>query len=347
MSKILKGIDVSYANGTINWNNVKKSGIDFAVLRCGYGSESAEQVDNQYYANAQGCIKNNISFGIYHFGYPLNIGKAVEEADFAIKLANKYPSKVKFIAYDIEADTLRYCEQAGITHTKASLTACAKSFLDRIKAAGYKPVLYTNYDYINNRYDYGELSEYYLWLAYPNAKEPGRDCEMWQYSWTGRVDGISGNVDMNFMYDNIVSNVIKADNIKPNIADNCDSQIKSAKQVDYKVRVISKDGVNIRMGADTSYKIKGAIPYGSIVKISRQTSGGGYKWGYTSYNNITGWIALDYTERASAPVYYTVKRDDTLSYIAYKYNTTVDELAKLNKIVDKDLIYTGQRIRVK
>lgn len=344
MSKILKGIkgiDVSYAQGKVDWVKVKNTGIDFAVIRCGLGSKSETQIDKQYYNNAQGCIENNVPFGIYHFGYCLTAKDAEKEADFAIELANKYSKYVKFIAYDIEEDTLKYCEKNGVIHTKASLTACAKAFLEKVKAAGYKPVLYSNYDYIKNHYNYDELKDYYLWLAYPDAKEAGRDCGMWQYSWTGKVDGINCNVDMNFMYDDIISSTSTS-------SASADSQVNSSKKVDYSVTVTASDGVNLRSGAGTSYKIKSAVPNGTTLKITRQTSGNGYEWGYTSYNNESGWIALDYTKKVSTAEYHTVVTGDTLSWIAYKYNTTIDAICKLNKnIVDKDLIYVGQKIRVK
>lgn len=340
MSKVLKGIDVSYANGVIDWEKVE---TDFAVLRCGYGSESSSQVDEQFYRNAEGCIANDIPFGIYHFAYCLTAEEAEREADFATKLADKYKKYVKFIAYDIEEDTLRYCRQNGVNHTKASLTACAKAFLDKVSKKGYKPVLYTNYDYIRNQYNYDELKKYYLWLSYPDANEAGMDCGMWQYSWTGRVYGINGSVDMNFMYDDIVTG--KSATVK---MDTTDSQINSSKKVDYSVEVTVSDGVNIRSGAGTSYNIKGAVPCGKVLKISRQTVSNGYTWGYTVYKDITGWIALDYTEKSSTEQYHTVRNGDTLSWIAYKYNTTIDNLCRLNKdIVSKNLIYIGQKIRVK
>jgi GH25 family lysozyme M1 (1,4-beta-N-acetylmuramidase) len=64
----LKGIDVSYSQGSINWAKVK-SQIDFAILRSTFGSDLPSQTDSQFHQNANGCVKNNIPFGIYHFGY--------------------------------------------------------------------------------------------------------------------------------------------------------------------------------------------------------------------------------------------------------------------------------------
>ena len=289
MATKLKGIDISYANGKVDWS------------------------------------------------------KASKEADFAIKLAKEYKG-CKFIAYDIEEDTLRYCRQQGVVHTRASLAACAKAFLERVKSAGYKPVLYANYDYINNRYNYSELSKYYLWLAYPGAGSAGRECGTWQYSWVGKINGISGEVDMNYMYDDIVTSKTstKPATTKPV------TKPSNVKKTDYSVKVTAQAGLNVRKGAGTNYGIITALKCGTVVTVSKVSG----NWGYVG--KYGGWICLDYTAKVntastvkSDKVYYTVKSGDTLSYIAYKYNTTVDKLVSLNNIKNRDLIYVGQKIRVK
>lgn len=97
----LKGIDVSYANYSIDWSKVK-SQIDFAILRSSFGSDLPSQTDSQFHQNAANCVKYNIPFGIYHFAYFVNKQTAKDEAKFAIRLANEYKPNVKFIALDIE-----------------------------------------------------------------------------------------------------------------------------------------------------------------------------------------------------------------------------------------------------
>lgn len=193
-----KGIDVSEFNGVIDWSNVKNAGIDFAILRSTFGSESQSQIDGQYFQNAQGCIKNKIPFGIYHFAYFVNEQKAKAEADFAIKKADEYKDYVKFIVLDIEEDTERYAKSMGYN---PDWTACSVAFLERVKESGYTPILYTNYNWLKNKLDYSRLKEYKLWYAAPDASKPAYDCAVWQYSWKGRINGISGDVDMNYCYD--------------------------------------------------------------------------------------------------------------------------------------------------
>ena len=193
-----KGIDVSYANGNINWNEVKKSGIEFAILRSTFGSESPSQIDSQYFQNAQGCVKNNIPFATYHFAYFVNEQTAKAEADFAIKKANEYKNYIKFIVLDVEEDSVRYAKNMGYI---PDWTACSIAFMEKVKAAGYIPILYSNYNWLKNIFNYNKLKNYKLWYAAPDATKPAYTCAIWQYSWKGKVNGINGDVDMDYLYD--------------------------------------------------------------------------------------------------------------------------------------------------
>lgn len=193
-----KGIDVSYANGSIDWSKVKSSGVEFAILRSTFGSDLPSQIDSQYFQNAQGCVKNGIPFGTYHFAYFVNEQKAREEADFAIKKANEYKQYVKFIVLDVEEDSERYAKSMGYS---PDWTACSVAFLERVKSAGYIPILYSNYSWLKYKFNFDKLKNYKLWYAAPDASKPAYDCAIWQYSWKGNINGISGDVDMNYLYD--------------------------------------------------------------------------------------------------------------------------------------------------
>ena len=205
---MIKGIDVSYANLSIDWSEVKKSGIEFAILRSTFGSESESQIDSQYYQNATGCVKNNIPFATYHFAYFVNEKTAKDEADFAIEKANEYKKYVKFIVLDVEEDSVRYAKNMGY---KPDWTACSIAFMERIKSAGYTPVLYSNYNWLKNVFNYNKIKNYKLWYAAPDAIKPAYTCAIWQYSWKGKVNGINGDVDMNYLYDEmLIKSSVKA-----------------------------------------------------------------------------------------------------------------------------------------
>lgn len=305
---MIKGIDVSYANGSVDWSYAKKD-IDFAIIRSSFGSDIPSQIDNYFYQNASGCIKNNIPFGTYHFAYFTNVRKAIEEADFAIRLAREFKDYVKFIALDIEEDSERYANSRG---AKPDWTECAVVFLERVKAAGFVPVIYTNQSWMLNKLNWSKLSGYKLWYAAPGASSPKYSCAVWQYSWNGRINGIAGNVDMNYCYDESIirgKSYEKANNTENNTAirstknnKNGIDQLTSSQKVDFTVKVTSKNGINIRSGAAISYKKIGAVPFGTQLKVTRQTAGGGYYWGLINYNGTCGWIALNYTSKISKSI---------------------------------------------
>lgn len=195
----MKGIDVSYANGPINWQKVKQSRqVDFAIIRSTFGSDLPSQTDSQFFQNATGCVKNNIPFGTYHFAYFINKQKAVDEAHFAIKKANEYKQYVKFIALDIEEDSERYASRMGYN---PNWTECALAFCETVEKAGYKPVIYSNQSWLTSKLDYNKLKKYPLWYAAPYASAPKYKCAIWQNAWNGRIAGIIGNVDTNICYD--------------------------------------------------------------------------------------------------------------------------------------------------
>ena len=122
----LKGIDVSYANGSIDWKEAAKD-IDFAIIRSSFGSDLPSQTDSFFHRNASECQKRGIPFGTYHFAYFVDTESAVREADFAIRLAKEYKG-VRFIALDVEEDSERYAHRIG---RDPDWTSCCVAFMER------------------------------------------------------------------------------------------------------------------------------------------------------------------------------------------------------------------------
>lgn len=345
-----KGIDVSYANNSIDWNTVSKSGVDFAIIRSSFGSDLPSQTDGFFFQNANGCVKNNIPFGTYHFAYFIDKKTAKDEADFAIRLANEYKDKVKFIALDIEEDSERYAKRVG---ANPNWTECAIVFMERIKDAGYTPVIYLNQDWILNKLDFDRLKAYKLWYAAPDAKSPRYNPAIWQYSWTGKINGIIGNVDMNYCYDESFFTVGKTNSKK--------SINQLAKEIiagkwgdgDERKKKLTSAGYNYYAVQNKVNELMAKPTLKSVDEIAKEVIQG--KWGngderkqkLTSAGYDYGKVQARVNELMAAKEYYTVKSGDTLFWIAKKYNTTVDKLAKLNNIKNSDLIYVGMRLRVK
>ena len=191
---ISKGIDVSYHNGTIDWKKVKQSEVEYAIIRCGYGTNDKSQDDKKWEENVKGCVDNNIPYGVYLYSYADTVEKASSEADHAIRLLQgkklKYP-----VYYDLEEDKLRD------KISKKTIADIAQTFCDKLSAKGYTVGIYANKDWFTNYLTDSRFNNWTKWVAQYNTVCNYRGkYDMWQCSSTGRVPGISGNVDLNYSY---------------------------------------------------------------------------------------------------------------------------------------------------
>ena len=191
---ICKGIDVSHNNGTIDWKRVKQSEVEYAIIRCGYGSDSKSQDDKKWEKNVKGCTDNNIPYGVYLYSYADTVEKASSEADHAIRLLQG--KKFKYLVYyDLEEDAIRK------KLSKTEIANIAKTFCNKLSAKGYTVGIYANKDWFTNYLTDSCFNNWTKWVAQYNTvcNYQGK-YDMWQCSSTGRVPGISGNVDLNYSY---------------------------------------------------------------------------------------------------------------------------------------------------
>lgn len=195
---MLKGIDVSVWQGSIDWSKTKDE-IDFAILRAGYGRHVSQKDDRfeEYYA---ACEKYNIPKGAYWFSYATTKDEAIQEAKACIECLKgkkfEYP-----ILFDIEHSTQ--------TNT-AVASAIIPAFCDTIRAAGYYPGIYSYYSFLKSYVPSSVYSKYDIAVAHYASSTPWTQKTMWQYSSTGRVSGISGNVDLDYCYVDNYPEKIKA-----------------------------------------------------------------------------------------------------------------------------------------
>lgn len=191
------GIDVSKWNGTIDWNAVRNSGVNYVIIRCGYrGSSTGVLVeDPKFRANIKGATAAGIKVGVYFFSQAVNKNEAVEEASMVLGLIKDY--KISYPVFlDVEASGGR---ADGID--KATRTDVIKAFCETIQNSGYTAGVYANKSWLTSKIDAGALGRYKIWLAqYASAPTYTGRYDMWQYKSTGRVSGISGNVDLNLSY---------------------------------------------------------------------------------------------------------------------------------------------------
>ncbi|MBQ3052110.1 MAG: glycosyl hydrolase family 25 [Clostridia bacterium] len=208
----LKGIDVSKYQGTIQWDKVKPN-IDFAILRCGFGSDITRQDDVCFERNVAECERLNIPFAVYLYSYATTEQKIDSEIAHTLRLIGSH--KPFYVYFDME-------DNSTTKLGKAKLTAFAKRFCEGIKAKGFKVGVYANQHWFTNYLDVAELhrSGYSIWCAKYSSAKPNiaAPYDIWQYSSKGRVDGINGNVDMNYMY-NDVRNVTVSTPIKKTVSE--------------------------------------------------------------------------------------------------------------------------------
>ena len=193
----LKGIDVSKWNGRIDWKKVKKAGIDFCIIRTGY----SKTVDYKFKYNIEEAIENGLQIGVYHFSYATTNAKAKEEAEFCLKLIKPYKKYITLgVWFDYEYDSVSYSRRYGVYPTKKSVTSLAKTFCSTVEKNGYSTGIYTNLDFSSNYFTKEVLNKYPTWIAVWGKMNYHGKYVMWQYTDSGRVDGIHGKVDMNIFY---------------------------------------------------------------------------------------------------------------------------------------------------
>lgn len=188
-----KGIDVSHHNGDINWTKVKNSGIEFAIIRTGYGIKNDSQIDKKFKQNIEGAKKAGIDVGVYHYSYATNSRQAVDEAKFCLQIVADYDLDYP-ICYDIEDENI-------FKYNKQTKTDMCISFCDTIEMSGHYAMLYANPNWLNNHlYSEQLLKRYDLWLAHYGVDNPSFACGIWQKTDKGKVDGINGYVDLDIAY---------------------------------------------------------------------------------------------------------------------------------------------------
>lgn len=196
------GIDVSKWQGEINWEKVKKAGIEFAFIRCGYTAKSgkfASYEDKFFEKNIVNANAAGIKTGVYYFSNSKTKEEAIKEAEQTLSIIKKYKNLISLpVVYDFEA----FSDDFRAYHiSKKTATENAAVYLDIIENAGYKAAYYGCPDIFQRYFDLSRLNKYQCWLAnYTTRTQYTGDYDYWQYSETGKVDGINGNVDCNFYY---------------------------------------------------------------------------------------------------------------------------------------------------
>lgn len=389
----LKVIDVSYHNGKIDWAKVKASGVDGAIIRCGFGSNMSSQDDTQWKRNADECTRLGIPFGTYLYSYANTESKARSEAEHVLRLVKGY--KLSYpVYYDLE--------EAG---TQSGAVNRMKIFAEIIENAGYWVGVYCNKSWWDNTLK--SLGDRYTkWIARYNSTLGMDGVDMWQYTSSGSVSGISGRVDMNHCYRDFPKEINGTSSGGSSSGSTSGSTTTpSGSTLDLVVGVMQgkygdgdarkkalgskydevQDMINHistasastlatevksgKYGNGETRKIVLGSRYDEVQKIVNQGSKKSNeqiaqeviegRWGDGNtrksklkaagydYDAVQAIVNKKLGASSSSKQYYTIKKGDTLSGIASKYGTTVSKLQSLNGIKNANVIYAGQKIRVK
>ena len=197
---VARGIDVSNFQGTIDWNQVKAAGIEFAILKVGpvYGKP-----DSTFERNATECERLGIPYGVYYYSYARSVADANKEADRTLAwLGGHHPSLPVY--YDLEDN---YILQDP-NFSKDKLAQIAQTFCNRMEAVGFKSGIYANLNWFNNYLNSPSLSGYDHWVAQYNWRcDYAGSYSFWQYSSSGNVPGVNGRCDMNYCFNGSFLNV--------------------------------------------------------------------------------------------------------------------------------------------
>lgn len=354
-----KGIDVSAHQGNINWDAVKASGIDFAIIRISYGQNS---VDSKAIRNIEECIRVGMPFGVYTYSYALNINNAINEANLVIKTLAPYKDKVRFpVIIDME-DADGYKRKHGMSSNDVLVSICEKECL-MFEEAGYYAAIYASKSWFDTKLNSSRLNRFDKWIAWWNkgASFDKNIYGLWQYTSSGSVNGISGNVDMNEAYKDYPSII----NNNSNSSSNTPAK-KSIEQLaqevlagdwgngeDRKNRLVA-EGYNYDVVQARVNELSGISSKKSNEEIANEVLAG--KWDNGSerkkklqaagYDYDAIQTIVNQKSGVNSSKTYIVKSGDTLSRIASKFGTTYQEIAKKNGIANPNKIYPGQVLKI-
>ncbi len=318
MNIIAKGIDVSSYQGIIDWDKVKAAGVEFAILRCGWGDDIPVQDDPYFQRNAAECERIGLPYGVYLYSYADTVAHAQSEAAHVLRLLGDkkplYP-----IYYDLE-------DQSTVgTLSNEGILELAKTFVGILEQAGFWVGMYANKYWTSTRLTDPWYNTKARWIAqYYEENTYNGPYGLWQYSNQGSVDGISGRVLLDYAYVDYPTE-IKA------------FYEKQDPPLEPDPKPVPEEETYTVVAGDTLWDIGNRF---------------GIFWEeLAKYNNIEnprliypGQVIRIPGDRKEET--YTVVAGDTLWDIGNRFGISWEELAKYNNIENPRLIYPGQVIRI-
>ena len=192
----LRGIDVSEHQYDIDWQKVANDGVDFAIIRTGYrGYTSGGLYEDKYFRqNMEGALKAGLKVGVYFFSQATSVREAKEEAAYVLEQIAPYEVTMP-VVFDMEILSRDY---RTYNMSRRTLFGCTRAFCEAVEEAGYESMIYMTQYLGYQKYTLRELTDFGFWFAEYYVDYPSfvYDIDIWQYSDTGSVAGVNGNVDL-------------------------------------------------------------------------------------------------------------------------------------------------------
>lgn len=311
-----KGVDVSSWQGDIDIKALANQ-LDFFIFRGYVGTSKDSKVER----DVNLCIEANKPYGLYIYSYALNTDRAEVEARNLINLANSFKVKPNFLVIDME-DADGYKKRNGMP-SNSILKAICTIECEAFEKAGYYAMIYASSSWFKNQLS--GLNRFDKWVAHwptKNGKQTGNNtspdgenannCGIWQYTSDGYLNGYNGRLDLNYGYKDFI---VKGFNVNPQ------PNPTPIKSIDELAREVI------------------AGQWGNGDDRKRRLEEAGY-----NYNEVQN--KVNEIMQAPKETIYVIKRGDTLSSIAKKFNTTYQEIARKNGIKNVNLIYPGQKLKI-
>lgn len=350
----IKGIDVSEFQGSIDWAKVKKDGVEFAILKlANIYDYDANYKDSKFDTNYKNARAQGIKVGAYIYNYCNTTDTLKKGVEWALDKLNGEELDLP-IYLDMEDKDIQ-------EETKETLTNQCNEFAKQIKNAGYQAGVYANVNWLKNELNPNDFDkDVSVWVAqyYKECQYKGK-YDIWQYASNGNVDGISGNCDMNYLYnEDIIKKSGSIDNSDKKSIDELAEEVIAGKWDNNEARkeALEKAGYDYDTVQDRVNEIlKEKDNKKSVTEVAKDVINGDYgngderkkKLEAEGYNYDTVQAKVNQLLGAEVTKTYIVKSGDTLSGIASKYKTTVVKLVKDNNIKNANLIYPGQKIVIK
>lgn len=198
------GIDVSEYQPEVDWVKVKDAGAEFVMVRLGfrgYGEAGNMAEDSMFKKHIEGARNAGLDVGVYFFSQAITDEEALEEAEFVLERIKNYEITCP-VAYDVEE--IKFDESRTDNLDSEQFTRNCKIFCDKVEEAGYETMIYANMKWLAFTLDMEDLTKYEKWYAdYEIVPQNPYEISMWQYTETGSIDGVEGNVDLNIWFPEI------------------------------------------------------------------------------------------------------------------------------------------------